>query len=203
MKNKPNLTYDPNLKPFYVSKAKVNNKQVQLFDLDVHCNNLILVKRSHLTEYYNEKFENIIIPKTFAENLHLTNDNIIDLYMKTQAAAREKIEKQAIYVSVITFIYVIVAVASIFNFIDINLAVIAVFFGLFYVYFHFIRKSIEIAKGHKNFIYALTKKYSSEEIVNNINNIIAYTNEINYMTLKQKTRTVKHFSKLQEIAKNS
>lgn len=193
------LTYDPNLEPFYKSKVKYNDKYILLYDLDTHCNNLLLSKKSFMVEYYNNKNEALIIPKLFAENLYLTDDNILDTYIKTQQSAREKIKRQMETLSVVTLLYIIIAVLSIFNLIKFSLLFVTIPFVIFYAYMYFYKKNQALKISYKNYIYILTKKYGDEVIIQNLKNIMAHAKELDYMYPKQKLRTIKHFQNLENL----
>ncbi len=123
---KTTLTYDPNLESFYKSNKKYNDKYILLYDLDTHCNNMLLARKSFMTEYYNDKNECLIIPKLFAQNLFLTDDNILDTYIKTQQAARDKITRQMNTLSIVTLLYILIAILSIFNIISFSLLYVTI-----------------------------------------------------------------------------
>lgn len=197
--NQTNLTYDPNIKPFYKSEIKYNDKPILLYDLDVHCNNLLLAKNSFMVEYYTPKNECLIIPKVFAQNLFLTDENILDSYIKTQQSARDKIKNQKSILSVITIIYIFIVIISVFKLFDFNLIYITIPYVLFYLYTYFFQKNRILKNSYKNFIYILTKKHSNELVNNNIDNIIEHTKTLNYMNNKQKLKTTKHFESLKTM----
>lgn len=200
-KNQTNFTYDPNLKPFYKSNIKVNDKHVLIYDLDVHCNNLLLARKGFMTEYYTEKNECLILPKEFAQNLYLTDDNILDTYMKTQQSARDSIKSDLSVIAIVTFLYIVVAVLSVFGILVFNLLYVTIPYALFYGYTYFLKKNVRLRKSYQNFIYILTKKYPKQEIVQNIENIIEHTKTLNYMDEKQKLKTINHFVNLQKLIK--
>lgn len=198
-KNQINFTYDPKIQPFFKSEIEINDKHVLLYDLDEHCNNLLLARRGFMTEYYTQENECLILPKPFAQNLYLTDESILDSYMKTQQAARDSIKKDLATLSVITLLFIGVAILSIFRIFEFNLLYVTIPFAIFYVYTYFFKKNIRLKKSYENFIYILTQKYSNEEISKNIDNIIDHTQTLSYMDEKQKIKTIHHFARLKNL----
>lgn len=193
------FTYDPNINPYYKSNTKFNNKKVLVYNLDEHCNNLVLAKDAFLIEYFTDKNECILTPEIIINNMHLNDDDILHAYFETQQNARNTIQKHKSILSVVTLALIFVILAIMFSIIKINTMFIAVPLLLYFLFVMFPLKNYILKRSYKDFIKALKNKETDTNLIDNFNTVINKVETLDYMTQEQKNSTKKHFRQLIKI----
>lgn len=194
-----NLIYDPDIEPFYTSEIKHNDRDIVIYDLDKHCNKTLLARYAFIIEYYTDKSECLIAPKVFAENLHLTDDKVLEQYYITQHQARNKYNSKIVMLSGLTILFIIALVLVILGILKLNPLFLTIPYALYYINVQFIQKNLVLKNSYSNYIKVLENEYSKETVRDNLDSIIEYTKEIDYMDYKTKMRTINHFEKLRNL----
>lgn len=195
------LIYDPEIEPFYTSEIKHNDRNIVIYDLDKHCNRHLLARNTFIIEYYTTNSECLITPKVFAENLHLTDDKVLEQYYLTQHDARQKFNSKILVLSGVTIAFIIALILILLGIVKVNPLFLTIPYAIYYFNLHFIQKNKVLKNSYIYYIRELQKEYSNETILNNLDCIIEYTKEIDYMDHKLKMKTINHFASLKNLVK--
>ncbi len=203
--NQIDVTYDPNITPYYEGTTKLDNKSVLVYNMDEHQNKNQLSKISHIVEFYTVKSECIVTPKLIIDNLFLTDDETIIDYFNIQVKLRKGVirTKQFTYImGIILLTYLIgktiqyIQVDTWLNFTIIGGLLLCIVFGLFFSQARLLKKQ------YANFTKQLVDKFTRDVVIEKFQTIIDNVDEIDYFEEFQKTNTKNHYASLIEIIKN-
>lgn len=204
MKNQADITYDPNISPYYSSNIQINNKDVLVYNMDEHINKEELAKISHIVEYGNIKNECLVTPKIIIENLFLNNDETINEYFTLQKKLRSSvvIAKKIIYfICLILLIYLLANTINYINFslwinvTVISLLIVSIIIGMFF------SQSMLLKANYKSYVNKLAIIYTKEKVINNFQKIVDNIESVDYFDSAQIVITKNHYASLIQLLK--
>ncbi len=200
--NQIDITYDPNICPYYESDTKLNNKSIVVYNMDEHQNKIQLSKISHIVEFYTAKQECIIAPKLVIDNLFLTDSDAISDYFQIQVKLRKGVvrSKQFTYIlGIILLTYLVGLTIQYFNFNTLTNSLIIggllalILLGLFF------SQAILLKSYYTSFVQNLVNKYGRDTVLHNFQTIIDNIEKSEYFEEYQVVNTKNHYSSLIEL----